>query len=396
MSATVKQVDFPVTYSILSLLLIYSTIGSIAITPAAIGVLLVLQIKALQIFNATVKELKAQREQREKERELLEQEKSQLLCEAREICRELKANLVQARGNAERAQHAKKTLKADLVKTTKEIKTLSSQVETLKEDIDELSAANNEFAIENDALTEEKKELESENEDLSSTLKKLEQENESLRLRNKELRRKIKSLQSELEEDLQDISKVDPRSLDPLEAGFTCIGLTKKGTRCGIGGSFISNASKRTASSILNEMRSADPGQTLELRSLRILARAMLCPRWHTKVGYDQTDIIAEGWYKLLADARAALELGQEQKGRGQNRLSTPAKSRPTQYFSGSAKSSSSSTPGSSTFSARSSPSTAATTPESDDDSNSRFGVDYSPTPFRFQRSKPYGTSTSG
>lgn len=90
-----------------------------------------------------------------------------------------------------------------------------------------------------------------------------------------------------------------------LRSFFTCIGVTKKGTRCGQ--SMIANADKSAATDRIAKMISSKPGDTFELNALQELADWMLCPRWH-RYALPQGHIIARRWYDELSDARAKLK----------------------------------------------------------------------------------------
>ncbi|EED15154.1 hypothetical protein TSTA_046080 [Talaromyces stipitatus ATCC 10500] len=99
---------------------------------------------------------------------------------------------------------------------------------------------------------------------------------------------------------------------------FTCIGITKRGTRCGQ--SMISSADKSAASRRIAKMKSPDPGDctTLyEINALRELADWMLCPRWH-RDKLPQGAEIARRWYGQLRDAR-------EVKAKAVNTWKTPS-----------------------------------------------------------------------
>lgn len=88
---------------------------------------------------------------------------------------------------------------------------------------------------------------------------------------------------------------------------FTCIGTTKKGTRCGQ--SMISNFDKSSATTRIAKMASPGPGDIVlfDMKALRELADWMLCPRWH-RDKLPQGAGIASRWYYQLSDARAQLE----------------------------------------------------------------------------------------
>jgi hypothetical protein len=88
---------------------------------------------------------------------------------------------------------------------------------------------------------------------------------------------------------------------------FTCIGTTKKGTRCGQ--SMISNFDKSSATARIAKMASPGPEDIVffDMKSLRELADWMLCPRWH-RDKLPQGAEIASRWYYQLSDARAQLE----------------------------------------------------------------------------------------
>ncbi|KUL84803.1 hypothetical protein ZTR_07280 [Talaromyces verruculosus] len=88
---------------------------------------------------------------------------------------------------------------------------------------------------------------------------------------------------------------------------FTCIGTTKKGTRCGQ--SMISNFDKSSATTRIAKMASPGPGDIafFDMKSLRELADWMLCPRWH-RDKLPQGAEIASRWYYQLSDVRAQLE----------------------------------------------------------------------------------------
>jgi FtsZ-binding cell division protein ZapB len=351
------------------LLLIYAIVGSIGLIPGLVSVLVTLLIKALHIFNATLAGLKAERDWHEGERKRVEQEKERLLRETKD---ELKSAIC---------------LNESLAETTKELQT---EIEDLKKEAGESKRARALADAELVALKEK-------NGRLSADVENLKKKKEALKLGKRELKRHIKSLQDELDEDLErvsvsrpvqrpavpaikpsyalpdDLRDVDPRCIDPFNG--TCIGLTLKNKRCN--NSFISGDNKKKAADILNIMRSEDPGHTLELPSLGKLSNALLCPRWHNGGTHDQTDRIANAWYRLLKDARAAL--GGQARGE-QGLLVTPARSKPTKYLTNSAGSSFSSGRRSPTFSAASYPSTAATTPESDDEERRPFDPSDSPT----------------
>jgi hypothetical protein len=95
------------------------------------------------------------------------------------------------------------------------------------------------------------------------------------------------------------------RTIDPLVGGFTCIGTTKKGARCGQW--MIANEDKRKASKQLQRMKSGDPGDSFEYNKLLELARLMLCEVWH-KDKKPQGPGIAMTWYNGLKPARESLE----------------------------------------------------------------------------------------
>ncbi|QKX63126.1 uncharacterized protein TRUGW13939_10294 [Talaromyces rugulosus] len=105
-------------------------------------------------------------------------------------------------------------------------------------------------------------------------------------------------IKSTLPSDLLEYSN-DLRSL------FTCIGVTKKGTRCRQ--SMIANADKSAAIDRIEKMTSSNPEDTFELNVLRELADWMLCPRWH-RYALPQGATIARRWYDELSDARAKLK----------------------------------------------------------------------------------------
>lgn len=88
---------------------------------------------------------------------------------------------------------------------------------------------------------------------------------------------------------------------------FTCIGVTKKGTRCGQ--SMISNFDKSSAMTRIERMVSPSPADAVlfDMKALRELADWMLCPRWH-RDKLPQGAGIANRWYHQLSDARAQLE----------------------------------------------------------------------------------------
>ncbi|OKL60456.1 hypothetical protein UA08_04425 [Talaromyces atroroseus] len=91
-----------------------------------------------------------------------------------------------------------------------------------------------------------------------------------------------------------------------LELYFTCIGVTKKGTRCRQ--SMISNADKSAAAGRIARMKSSNCEAALfELNALRELADWMLCPLWH-RYKLPQGPEIASRWYFELSDARARLK----------------------------------------------------------------------------------------
>lgn len=95
---------------------------------------------------------------------------------------------------------------------------------------------------------------------------------------------------------------------DDLESyHFTCIGQTKKGTRCRQ--SMISNYDKSAATARIAKMASPGPGDVVlfDMKALRELADWMLCPRWH-RDKLPQGAGIASRWYYQLSDARAQLE----------------------------------------------------------------------------------------
>jgi hypothetical protein len=94
-------------------------------------------------------------------------------------------------------------------------------------------------------------------------------------------------------------------SNDLRSSFFTCIGVTKKGTRCRQ--SMIANADKSAAIGRIEKMTSSNPGDTLELDFLRELADWMLCPRWH-RYTLPQGGTIARRWHDELSDARAKLK----------------------------------------------------------------------------------------
>lgn len=88
---------------------------------------------------------------------------------------------------------------------------------------------------------------------------------------------------------------------------FNCIGVTKKGTRCGQ--SMISNYAKSAAATRIAKMASPGPGDIdfFDMKALRELADWMLCPLWH-RDKHPQGNEIASRWYYQLHDARAQLE----------------------------------------------------------------------------------------
>jgi regulator of replication initiation timing len=272
-----------------------------------------------------------------------------------------------------------------------------------------LIAENAKFGTNYDSLLTDLGECATENAALKATIKKLKQKNRTLRAQNDDLNDTVDTLNIELEnqaeeiDDLQPASRlhvpdilssyalgenlanVDPRCINPRDSGFTCIGLTKQKRRCG--NSFLSNNNKADAADVLRQMRSTEPGNTLELPSLCELANALLCPRWHNHGTHDQTEPIARSWYRLLADARAAYA---EQERYRQTPPVTPEMRRPTRYSTGSAKSSFSGSV-SSTSSSGSYPSTAATTPERDDEDANQFDRTASPSPSVRRNAKASG-----
>lgn len=85
----------------------------------------------------------------------------------------------------------------------------------------------------------------------------------------------------------------------PDEAGFTCVGTTKKNARCG--NFMIAGSDKARAALLLNEM---DTRSTLSYsyKYLEELAELTLCPRWHRdKPGHDQVRQISMRWRAEIA-----------------------------------------------------------------------------------------------
>jgi hypothetical protein len=166
----------------------------------------------------------------------------------------------------------------------------------------------------------------------------------------------------------------DLMTLDPLSAGFTCIGITQKGSRCRQ--SYISNHAKTAAKAQLEIVRSGKPGNAFEMPQLQELASWMLCPRWHNDTAQCPQDRqVASRWYRELKSAREAMA------SLDRPVFSTPVKRRPTLLGSAvSGNSSTSSTSSaSSLFSAGSyeSASSVATSPESSPLARKSLGLGY-------------------
>jgi hypothetical protein len=90
----------------------------------------------------------------------------------------------------------------------------------------------------------------------------------------------------------------NPRALlgvDP-DGVFTCVGTTKKGTRCR--NSFISNSDLAKASNLLDRMATSDPWDARA--HLSYLAEITLCPRWHRKSGYSQVESMKHKWWDII------------------------------------------------------------------------------------------------
>jgi hypothetical protein len=93
----------------------------------------------------------------------------------------------------------------------------------------------------------------------------------------------------------------DPRSvlnIYPDGQGFTCVGTTKKGSRCRQ--SMISGADLSKASQILNTMTLYHPASRTVRDKLADLAYLTLCPRWHRKPGYSQVTDMVQKWQRTI------------------------------------------------------------------------------------------------
>jgi hypothetical protein len=93
----------------------------------------------------------------------------------------------------------------------------------------------------------------------------------------------------------------DPRAvlnIYPNSQGFTCVGTTKKGSRCGQ--SMISGADLSQASQILNTITLFHPASRTVHDKLADLAYLTLCPRWHRKPDYCQVTEMVQKWQRTI------------------------------------------------------------------------------------------------
>ena len=94
----------------------------------------------------------------------------------------------------------------------------------------------------------------------------------------------------------------DPRSvldITPPGEHFTCVGITKKHTRCKQ--SMFSGADRSEASKILSTIALLDPASQRVCDTLPYLAHLTLCPRWHRQPGYCQVTQTVQKWLRSIA-----------------------------------------------------------------------------------------------
>jgi hypothetical protein len=143
----------------------------------------------------------------------------------------------------------------------------------------------------------------------------------------------------------------DLQTLDPLSAGFTCIGTTVKDKRCKQNDLPRAELGAKGLSFIRNSLH------RLDLSELEYLASTMMCSRWHGRdAPFPQYEEVAAKWAQELKDAngKSVVEEGFQkgsQKAADPDPI-TPVKSTTTGFFqTPSLSSSSSHSSGSSTSS---------------------------------------------
>ena len=95
----------------------------------------------------------------------------------------------------------------------------------------------------------------------------------------------------------------------PDQPFFTCVGKTKKGTRCGQW--MFSGGDLSCASRMLDEM-SCYEKLSSSYKDLENLAGLTLCPRWHRKPGYSQVRSVSLEWRTKIATHEAEFERKKE------------------------------------------------------------------------------------
>lgn len=95
----------------------------------------------------------------------------------------------------------------------------------------------------------------------------------------------------------------------PDRPGFTCVGITKKGKRCGQ--RMFSGSDLSCASRMLDEM-SCYEKLSSSYKDLERLAGLTLCPRWHRKPGYSQVRSVSLEWRTKIATHEVEFERRRE------------------------------------------------------------------------------------
>lgn len=96
----------------------------------------------------------------------------------------------------------------------------------------------------------------------------------------------------------------------PDGPGFTCVGTTKMGARCGQ--RKIANSDKARAVILLNEMDTLSK-LSRSYKYLEELAELTLCPRWHRdKPGHSQVRQVCIRWRAEIAAFKAEMERDEE------------------------------------------------------------------------------------
>jgi hypothetical protein len=282
--------DLPPEFRIFSLIFIYLVIGELAILPFCICLCLQLIAEVLRIYD-NVREfrekvrLEEARRRRSREISIIS---TAVSTELGRITTKETAKLEAARAEARKRRSEDVATIASLI--MKQILAVQAE-QKAKEEAARLSAQRK---AETAAVVEQKRHE-------KQRLAVLEQEKRKAEERERQAALERRSVAFDL---VQNTLPMDLRDLDPLGAGFTCIGETRAGGRCGQW--MISHSDLRAAADRLKIMRSKDPGDSFELPQLLELANWMLCPRWH-RDKIPQGKDISRRWCGQLQPARDAL-----------------------------------------------------------------------------------------